>query len=59
MQVLLVRRSDFRPTRIIGVVGQKCRTSGYHYTEVRWLWKDVATYDSPYPQRSPMRQGNR
>jgi hypothetical protein len=30
MQVFLWRRSDFRPRRIKGVVGQKWRTSGYH-----------------------------
>jgi hypothetical protein len=30
MQVRLLRKSDFKPTRIMGVVGQKCRTSGYH-----------------------------
>ena len=30
MQVRLLRRSDLRPTRISGVVGQKWRTSGYH-----------------------------
>lgn len=30
MQVRLERRSDFRPQRIMGVVGQKWRTSGYH-----------------------------
>ncbi len=30
MQVRLVRRSDFRPMRMRGVVGQKWRTSGYH-----------------------------
>ena len=30
MQVFLVRRSDLSPTKIIGVVGQKCKTSGYH-----------------------------
>lgn len=30
MQVRFERRSDFRPQRIIGVVGQKWRTSGYH-----------------------------
>ena len=30
IQVRLLRKSDFKPTRIIGVVGQKCRTSGYH-----------------------------
>lgn len=30
MHVRLVRRSDFRPTRMRGVVGQKWRTSGYH-----------------------------
>lgn len=30
MQVRLERRSDLRPQRMIGVVGQKCRTSGYH-----------------------------
>ena len=31
IQVRFVRRSDFRPQRIMGVVGQKWRTSGYHY----------------------------
>lgn len=31
MQVRLVRRSDLRPTRMTGVVGQKCKTSGYHF----------------------------
>ena len=31
MQVRLLRRSDFRPQRMIGVVGQKWRTSGYHW----------------------------
>lgn len=35
MQARFVRRSDFRPTRIRGVVGQKCRTSGYHWGSVR------------------------
>ncbi len=30
MQFFLCRRSDFRPSRITGVVGQKWRTSGYH-----------------------------
>lgn len=30
IQVRLLRKSDFKPTRIMGVVGQKCRTSGYH-----------------------------
>lgn len=30
MQVRFERRSDLRPTRIRGVEGQKCRTSGYH-----------------------------
>lgn len=33
MQFRLPRRSDFKPTRIIGVVGQKWRTSGYHCTD--------------------------
>lgn len=32
MQARLVRRSDLRPTRIRGVVGQKWRTSGYHWS---------------------------
>ena len=31
MQARFVRRSDLRPTRMRGVVGQKWRTSGYHY----------------------------
>lgn len=30
MQVRLFRRSDLRPQRMMGVVGQKWRTSGYH-----------------------------
>ena len=30
MHVRLFRRSDLRPTKTRGVVGQKCRTSGYH-----------------------------
>ena len=30
IHVRLFRRSDLRPTRTSGVVGQKCRTSGYH-----------------------------
>lgn len=30
MQVRFVRRSDLRPQRMMGVVGQKWRTSGYH-----------------------------
>ena len=34
MQDRLLRRSDLRPTRIRGVVGQKWRTSGYHCSHV-------------------------
>lgn len=34
MHVRLLRKSDFNPTRMIGVVGQKCRTSGYHLEDV-------------------------
>ena len=30
MQVRFDRRSDFKPQRIMGVVGQKWSTSGYH-----------------------------
>lgn len=33
MQTRLLRRSDLRPTRMSGVVGQKWRTSGYHWEE--------------------------
>ena len=46
MQVLLVRRSDFRPQRMIGVVGQKWRTSGYHYGCVSgvYLMENVKMY---------------
>jgi hypothetical protein len=33
MHVRLCRRSDLRPQRMIGVVGQKWRTSGYHWEE--------------------------
>lgn len=28
------RKSSFVPTKIIGVLGQWCRTSGYHYRDV-------------------------
>ena len=34
MHVRLCRRSDLRPQRMIGVVGQKWRTSGYHCRQV-------------------------
>ena len=34
MQLRLWRRSDLRPTRMIGVVGQKWRTSGYHCCDI-------------------------
>ena len=40
MQVRLLRRSDFKPTRIRGVVGQKCRTSGYHYYRQQTIVED-------------------
>jgi len=33
MHVRLCRRSDLRPQRMMGVVGQKWRTSGYHWEE--------------------------
>lgn len=33
MQVRLFLRSDLRPQRMMGVVGQKWRTSGYHWKE--------------------------
>jgi hypothetical protein len=33
MQVRLFLRSDLRPQRMMGVVGQKWRTSGYHCGE--------------------------
>lgn len=35
IHVRLLRRSDLRPQRIMGVVGQKWRTSGYHCGCVR------------------------
>lgn len=34
MQERFRRRSDLRPIRIMGVVGQKCTTSGYHFLEL-------------------------
>jgi hypothetical protein len=34
MQVRLFLRSDLRPQRMMGVVGQKWRTSGYHCEEL-------------------------
>lgn len=38
MQARLWRRSDLRPTRIRGVVGQKWRTSGYHFAALVWRY---------------------
>lgn len=43
MQVRLFRRSDLRPQRMMGVVGQKWRTSGYHWVEVS-IWKTIRTF---------------
>lgn len=40
MQVRLERRSDFKPTRTIGVIGQKWRTSGYHWGKLGGLNTD-------------------
>lgn len=31
MQLRLCRRSDLSPSKMTGVVGQKCNTSGYHW----------------------------
>lgn len=62
MQVRLLRKSDFRPTRIIGVVGQKCRTSGYHYRNLLdqcCIVIGLEAGDSLYQQHSPMMRGNR
>jgi hypothetical protein len=63
MQVRLLRRSDLSPTRIIGVVGQKCRTSGYHYIDLlEECSQGISGFragDSPCQQRSPMKQDNR
>lgn len=39
MQVRLLRRSDLRPQRIMGVVGQKWRTSGYHCSHSQYALK--------------------
>jgi hypothetical protein len=41
MHVRLLRRSDLRPTRMRGVVGQKWRTSGYHFAFVSLFLFDV------------------
>ena len=30
----LCRKSDLRPTSKTGVFGQKCRTSGYHWSKM-------------------------
>ena len=37
MQDFLLRRSDLRPTRMRGVVGQKWRTSGYHCSHISYF----------------------
>ncbi len=40
MQLRLLRRSDLRAQRMMGVVGQKWRTSGYHWVMgvLAWVW---------------------
>lgn len=48
MQARFVRRSDLRPTRMSGVVGQKCRTSGYHCEGSVEAVKDKCG-NRPYP----------
>jgi len=58
MHVRLVRKSDLRPTRIRGVVGQKWRTSGYHW---RLLVVGVASSggnDIPCPSHSRVNSGS-
>ena len=59
MQVLLLRRSDLRPQRMMGVVGQKWRTSGYHYdtsVESRNKWM---LNNTPCQERSRESWGSR
>lgn len=53
MQVLLLRRSDLRPQRIMGVVGQKWRTSGYHCDMLEFgpIFGKVIRVDVPYQGR--------
>ena len=60
MQVFLVRRSDLRPTRIMGVVGQKCKTSGYHCTALaEEIRKPLDCLSLPCPSHSLGNWGSR
>lgn len=59
MQARLVRRSDLRPTRIRGVVGQKWRTSGYHcMLKSDGFVRNMGDRSLPYPLRSPKSLGS-
>lgn len=61
MHVRLLRKSDFNPTRMIGVVGQKCRTSGYHLEDVNIKMTVLHSEGFgclPCPQHSPEKQGS-
>ena len=59
MHVRLFRRSDLRPQRMIGVVGQKWRTSGYHWEEsVKLLEWEMCYQNVPCPRRFPASLGS-
>ena len=59
MHVRLFRRSDLRPQRMIGVVGQKWRTSGYHWQESVMLFgRKVQCRNVPCPRRFPASLGS-
>jgi hypothetical protein len=59
MHVRLCRRSDLRPQRMIGVVGQKWRTSGYHWEEsVKSLIWEMCCWHVPCPRRFPVNLGS-
>lgn len=51
MHTRLVRRSDLSPTRMSGVVGQKWRTSGYHYMicDQQMMSPTMGWTSIPYP----------
>ena len=63
MHVRLFRRSDLSPTRTKGVVGQKCRTSGYHCSRqpmkvIRWELRTLSMTFSSELGQSMAKQTN-
>ncbi len=59
MHVRLPRRSDLRPQRMMGVVGQKWRTSGYHCRSVSGVHASSHRLCLPCRGRSQESSGSR